>query len=222
MRRKLKELEDRFGFPVFLLYICTKTIDSMEKQEELWKPVVGYEGLYMVSNLGRVKSLPREGTKGCILKPSSDKWGYPHVCLCKNGEQKSCRVHILVMRAFIGKCPDGYEVDHENWNIVDNRLENLSYQPKEVNRARHNPEWQKNNAEANRRKAKDPEWKRKNAEAAKKRAKPVDQYTLDGQFVRKWESIMDVERELGIDNRNISSCCSGKRKTTGGFVWRYA
>jgi len=150
------------------LYICKKTIDAMEK--ETWKPVVGYEGLYEVSDWGRVKSLNYRNTgKEGFLKPAPAKsGGYPQVILCKNGKREPCKVHQLVMEAFVGKCPAGYEVDHFDWNPSNNRLDNLSYQPKEANRARHSPEWYKNTAEANRRKAQDPEWKKNHAEGCRK------------------------------------------------------
>lgn len=51
--------------------------------------------------------------------------------------------------------------------------------------------------------------------------KPVLQYTLDGQFIREWDSCLAVEKELGIKNGNISSCCKGKQKTAYGYIWRY-
>lgn len=188
----------------------------MRTQEE-WRPVVGYEGLYMVSDLGRVKSVPRKWAKGGILKPAPDRRGYLRVDLSKNGKKETCRVHILVMRAFKGKCPTGHEVDHINFKRDDNRLSNLSYQPKEVNRGRHCPEWLVKMQKL----SQDPEWLRKNAEAAKRtKSKPVDQFTLDGKFVKRWPSATDAARELGISKCHISSCCNGKRKSAGGYIWK--
>lgn len=227
----------------------------MEAQE-IWKPVADYEGLYMVSNLGRVKSVPRPGTKGGILKPAPDDRGYLKVKLYKNGGKSTHQVHRLVMRAFVGECPDGYEVDHVDWNPKNNRLSNLRYLPAEENNSRKSPEWYKNtaeankkrsqdpewlrknaehrekmyqdpewqrkNAEANRRKAQDPEWRKKNAEVARKKYKPVNQYTLDGDYVKTWSSATEAAKELGLKQPNISSCCKGKYKQAYGFIWRYA
>lgn len=51
---------------------------------------------------------------------------------------------------------------------------------------------------------------------------PVLQFDKKGNFIKKWETIIDVERELGIDHSNIAKCCNGKRKTAGGFIWKYA
>ena len=85
------------------------------------------------------------------------------------------------------------------------------------------PEWQKKNAEAREKMYQDPEWQRKNSEANRKRCcKPVDQFTLDGQFVKRWSSASDAARELGLHQSKISSCCRGKRHTAGGYIWRFA
>lgn len=215
------------------------TIYYNAQDDEFWKDINDYEGLYMVSNLGRVKSLNyrntgKEGMRALV--PDCD--GYLHVKLHKNGEKSMHQVHRLVMRAFVGECPAGYEVDHIDWNPSNNRLSNLSYQPKEENRARHSPEWQQKNAEKNKKLAQDqewrknvtkilqnktPEWRKNNAEAIRKRCcKPVDQYTLDGKFVKRWPSVKDAARELGLKQQSISQCCNGTRKTTGGFKWQHA
>ena len=94
----------------------------MKKIKERWKDVVGYEGLYEVSDMGRV----RNGKKR-ILFLRSDPNGYPNVCLCKDGVKKSYRVHRLVSRAFLGDLPEGYCTDHINRDKTDNRLCNLRY-----------------------------------------------------------------------------------------------
>ena len=97
-------------------------------EPEHWLPVVGYEGLYEVSDLGRVKSLPRSGTPGGILKPSINT-GHPYlkVGLTRDCMTRSPKVHILVARAFLGPCREGFEVCHGPGGPQDNRLANLSY-----------------------------------------------------------------------------------------------
>ena len=196
----------------------------MVKQEELWRPVVGYEGLYEVSDWGRVKSLNyrRTGKEG-ILKSWPDDEGYLQVNLFKKGKRETNKVHIFVMRAFNGECPEGYEVDHIDWNPENNMLDNLSYQPKGVNRARKSPEWQRNVSEANKKKSQDPEYRKKHAEGCRKAfCKPVDQFTLDGAFVKRWSSASEAVREIGGSAGHISECCKGKCKSSGGFIWRFA
>lgn len=107
-----------------------------ELMQELWLPVVGWEGLYEVSDLGRVKSLDRTVTqrngvvvrvRERILKPGTDTHGYLMVCIRKNGAQKTRLVHILVAEAFIGPRPDGLEVRHGESGKSDNSLANLCY-----------------------------------------------------------------------------------------------
>ena len=103
---------------------------------EVWKDVLGYEGIYQVSNLGNVKSLerivPRENGGDFIvrekfLKVAIDNVGYYKLCLYKEAKRKNMRIHVLVAQAFLGHVPDGYKivVDHINNNPLDNRIENL-------------------------------------------------------------------------------------------------
>ena len=98
---------------------------------ELWQPVVGYEGLYEVSDQGRVKSLPRLRRNGGITKERilrATKSGCYHlVSLHRDGKREAFRVHQLVAAAFLGPCPDGLIVLHGSGGKTDNRPENLSY-----------------------------------------------------------------------------------------------
>jgi hypothetical protein len=91
---------------------------------EEWKDIQGYEGLYQVSNLGRVKSFIR---KDKILKQHKDSAGYLSVTLCNNGNRKKITVHKLMAIVFLNHKPQGNKivVDHVNNIKNDNRLENL-------------------------------------------------------------------------------------------------
>ncbi len=101
--------------------------------KEVWKDIKGYEGLYQVSNIGRVKSLPKEWVfgnggickhYGLILK-DADSCGYRHVSLCKNGKVKTHNIHRLILLSFLGE--SDLQVNHINGDKSDNRLENLEY-----------------------------------------------------------------------------------------------
>ena len=103
---------------------------------EEWRPVVGYEGLYEVSNTGRVRSLDmyvksRYGNyrlhKGKVLSPAKDKNGYLKVNLCYNGKDKIIRVHRLVTEAFIPNPDNLPEVNHKDEDKTNNRVENLEW-----------------------------------------------------------------------------------------------
>lgn len=110
---------------------------------EEWKPIPGYEGLYEVSNMGRVKSLdkiverPIKGSyfrPGQIFKPCI-KHGYPTVTLRKDGEEWRGSVHILVAKTFIPNPENKLYVDHYDTNRANNKVENLRWTTWEENNA---------------------------------------------------------------------------------------
>lgn len=90
--------------------------------DEIWKPVVGYEGIYDVSSYGRIRRV----STGLILAGSLSA-NYPYVVLCMNGLEKNWRIHVLVANAFLGICPEGFEVNHKDLNRLNNNLSNLEY-----------------------------------------------------------------------------------------------
>jgi len=93
---------------------------------EIWKPVIGYEGLYEVSNLGRVKSIPRVGTKGGILS-LKERAGYYCVDLSKNDSRSTIDVHRLVAKAFIDNQSNLPQVNHKDENKHNNHVDNLEW-----------------------------------------------------------------------------------------------
>jgi hypothetical protein len=104
--------------------------------QEVWLPVVGWEGLYEVSDQGRVKSLARtcRSSFGAIrtvaeriMKPSPSSKGYLQLILSRDGVQTGRSVHSLVAEAFIGPRPEGMEVRHGDSGQLDNSLANLCY-----------------------------------------------------------------------------------------------
>ena len=104
---------------------------------EVWQPVVGYEGLYEVSDQGRVRSLDRLGSsrwgnrtrlyKGTLLRQSINARGYRQVSLCKNGLRRNGAVHQMVANAFLGPTPSGMIVLHGPNGKQDNSLANIGY-----------------------------------------------------------------------------------------------
>lgn len=99
--------------------------------KEDWKPIEGYEGFYEVSNLGRVRSLPRVTRsnilKGTILKPNITPYGYQQICLCRNGIRKQHKIHRLVANAFIPNPNNLPAINHKDWNTSNNNVDNLEW-----------------------------------------------------------------------------------------------
>ena len=162
--------------------------------EEIWADIKNYEGLYKISNLGRVKSLPRNGTikKEKILKTYFDKDNYEIVTLSKNNVNKKRRIHRLVAEAFLLN-PNNYPViNHKNHNPKDNNVNNLEWCTEEYN-ARYS-----------------------------RKKKTVYQYNLKGKLIDIWESPIDVAKSLQLNNKYISLACTGKIKTYSGYIWKYS
>lgn len=113
----------------------------MRRSIEGWLPVVGYEGLYEVSDLGGVRGCDRRAWNGHgyhllpgqVLKTRLDSHGRPQVSLYKSGERWTPRTYRLVLEAFVGPCPEGEEACHNNGDPLDNRLENLRWDTHEAN-----------------------------------------------------------------------------------------
>lgn len=164
--------------------------------KEVFKDIPNYEGLYQVSNKGNVKSIISNNK---ILKPKITSKGYLSVKLYKGGQKKDFLAHRLVAEAFIPNPQSLYTVNHKNEIKTDNRVENL--------------EWMSiydNNR-----------YGTHDERMAKSLCLPILQYDLNGNFIKEWDSIKSVEEEKGFRNSHISECCSGKQKTSYGYVWKY-
>lgn len=104
---------------------------------EHWKPVVGFEGLYEVSDHGRVRSLDRMTArglrKGQMMKPFALDTGHLRVRLSRDGRGSGPLVHRLVLEAFVGPCPDGQEGCHSDGNPENNHVGNLRWATRSEN-----------------------------------------------------------------------------------------
>jgi len=194
--------------------------------EEIWKDVVGYEGLYQVSNLGRVKSLGFDKWhKGKILKPSYDSKGnYLFIGLHADGKVTQRNVHRLVAETFIPNPNNLPCVNHIDEIKTNNRVDNLEWCTIEYNSNYGNA---KKNMIESRRKNNDQEEINKKIKESKKRncsfscEKPVAQYTMDGILVATYDSATDAERKTGISRGGIQRCCIGRYSQARGFIWKY-
>jgi len=96
-------------------------------ENEVWKSIINYEGLYEISNYGKIKSYPRQGSCGKILKSYTEKDGHLRTYLYKNNVKKAYLIHRLVLETFVGPCPIGMESCHNDGNPGNNFIRNLRY-----------------------------------------------------------------------------------------------
>lgn len=163
---------------------------------EIWKDVVGYETLYQVSNLGRVKSLGNDKTKKeKILKLEKRKTGYLQAHLSKNGKTKLIYVHRLVAKSFIENPNNLEQINHKDENKGNNNVNNL--------------EWCT------------PKYNINYGTRLSKMSNPVLQIDENDNIIAEYESIRCAARMLGVHNQNIQSCCAGKLKTAYNYKWKY-
>ena len=165
-------------------------------------------GLYEVSNLGRIRNFKTHR----ILKLGEDKCGYLHASLSKDGKSKTLKVHRLVAIMFLNNDKNFSQVNHKDGNKKNNNLSNLEW----IDRSNNLKHAYKNGLK------KINDWQRKFiANEGKKLSKKTLQYDLNDNFIKEWNCVRDIERELKISNEAISHCCTGKTKTAGGYKWKY-
>lgn len=173
---------------------------------EIWRDIKDYEGLYQVSNFGRVRSLGNGNSnrsKVKILKPGNTR-GYLRVCLCKDGKEKNFLVHRLVAEAFIPNPLNLPQVNHKSEDKKDSRVENLEWcdHKYNMNYGTRNKSISKKNTNG-------------------KLSKPVLQYSQDGTLICEWVSASEIERQLGYIRGGISNCCRGETTQAYGYLWKY-
>lgn len=192
----------------------------MSNNIEIWKPIIGYEGLYEVSSMGRVRSLDRrisyisrtqEGKeyttthtyKGKLMKQHNNHFGYKVIALCMDGKYRTYMVHRLVAEAFIPN-PNNYPVvNHKDENKQNNCVENLEWCTQQYNI---------NYGSGNIRRI-----DTRNQNKSYHYQREVGQYTLDGVLIKKYPSASDT----GYCRESIRDCCNGRQKTAYGYKWGY-
>ena len=170
-----------------------------------------YEGLYKVSNLGKILSLNYRNTgKAELLTPKETPNGYLRVGLRKNGETNLCYVHRLITQTFIPNPENLPEVNHKDEDKTNNFV--FLNEDGSVDKEKSNLEWKNHRDNCNH--------GTRNERVAKAQSKPVLQFTLDGEFVREWPSTMECGRN-GFNQGNIAACCRGLYESMYGFRWKY-
>lgn len=166
---------------------------------EIWRDITGYEGLYQVSNLGRVKSLKNKSNhkNEVLLKPETSR-GYKRVSLSKDDILTHHLLHRLVAQTFIPNPDNKPQVNHIDGNKNNNKSSNLEWCTASENR-KHGV----------------------SIGLIKVKGKRVNQYDLSGKFLKTWETVSEAAKSCGTHTSHIASCCKGKFKQTGGYKWKY-
>ena len=169
---------------------------------EVFKDIEGYESKYQISNYGRVKSLMfknglTEYKREKILTTKTTG-GYPHIILNKDGRKTNYTIHYLVAKAFVPN-PNNYkEINHIDENSWNNKSDNL--------------EWCSHKYNIN--------YGSRTTKAKSKLSVKIKQFSLNGIFVKEWNSIQETIRYY--NNSHIFDVCKGKRNTASGYKWFYS
>ena len=180
---------------------------------EEWKDIKGYEGIYQVSNLGRIKSLPRKISNGTgfyvskekILKGHANAKGYIQVELRRNLKRRLILIHRIVAEHFIDNVYNKPQVNHIDGNKKNNKVYNLEWCTNGENQI---------HAYKN--------VLNKRSESAGRPKRKVCQIDLKtGEIIKIFNSIADVKTYFNKNKVNISEVCNGRRKSCLGFGWKY-
>lgn len=181
--------------------------------EEIWKDIEGFEGIYQISNYGRLKSLSRSvkiksgfrTTKEKIIKPSIGTCGYYQYPLTNGGVRKTILIHREVAKAFVNNPNNLCEINHKDENKLNNFFGNLEWCDKKYNNTYKD------------RKKREIETQR-NTHPSRKRILQIDE---NNYVVCEYQSIREAERMTGIRHSNICETLKGRRKSAGGYYWEY-
>ena len=197
-----------------------KILDMTEQWRTAVHKGVIYEGLYKVSNLGRILSLNYRRTgKSKLMTPSADKNGYLTVCFSKNRKEKTCKVHRIVAETFLPNPENKPCVNHKIEGKKGKKINMVIFnEDGTIDKERTTIEWvtpKENNDYATRNE------RVSKAMTNGKLSKKVLQLSLSGDLIREWPSTKECGRN-GFDQGAVWRCCQGKQKSHKGFRFMFA
>lgn len=185
--------------------------------QEEWKPIIDYEQLYEISNLGRLKSLSKKKrNKEIIVQPIlNPKTKYLHCLLWKDGKRKGVYYHRLVATHFILNPLTLPEVNHKDGDKANNRVDNLEWCTEKQNK--------KHALETGLWKHTDAHKKAMGDYNRRTKSKKVYQYDKDGKFLAEFSSTEEAANHIRASQSNVVNCCNNRKyyKSVKGFVFSY-
>jgi len=161
---------------------------------EIWRDAIDYEGIYQISNLGRVRTI-----KNKILAIGHYPNGYCYANFTSNGKRTTQLIHRLVAKAFIPNTENKPEVNHKDEDITNNKIDNL--------------EWMTSKENAN--------YGTRNERCALPQRIKVVQLTLNNMFVKLYDSCTEASQFMNVGRECISRTCKGKQKKCNGYKFMY-
>lgn len=165
--------------------------------KEIWKSVKGYEGLYEVSSLGRVKNVKKSKFIAIVKRDKNSE--YRCASLSKDGTQKIYGVHRLVAEAFLPNPENLPVVNHKDENPANNCVENLEWCTQQYNCT----------------------YGTRTQRIAEKHNKAVSQFDKAGNFIKTYKSVTEAASTNNFILTNIAKCCRGERFSANGYIWKY-
>lgn len=194
--------------------------------EETWAFIPGFEGLYMASNNGKIKSCERLSLNGFrirerILRPSFEKFGYSKVVLCKDNIIKTFKIHRLVALAFIPNPENKPMVNHIDCNTKNNCVSNLEWCTAMENYM-HSVKLGRSVMRKVKIKPPDRRGRHMKGKFNNGASKKVYQYSKTNELIAEWPSISEIIRSgISGDTKGISKSCRSEAKIHNGYRWRF-